>query len=140
MEMIIDRNLNWAKVYRRQRNRVEILENEYGCSVDELIHDINPFVRVEVAKCGYGLNTLIHDASWLVRLEVAKQYYGLATLMEDRNQVVRSAVLARMGITTKNVCLTSAVGETLEFLTPTKPLRMHTMQYCLHRRVAALSE
>lgn len=53
------------------------------------IDDPEMFVRIVVARQGYGLDQLINDPVAAVRMEVAMQNYGLMKLIHDPSTVVR---------------------------------------------------
>ena len=54
-----------------------------------LVKDEDYFVRVEVAKQGYGLDILVRDKDYSVRWEVARHSYGLDVLVNDKIYYVR---------------------------------------------------
>ena len=57
--------------------------------MDQLVHDPEIFVRIVVARQGYGLDQLINDPVAAVRMEVAMQNYGLMKLIHDPSTAVR---------------------------------------------------
>ena len=67
-----------------------------GYGLDILVNDRDYIVRAAVAEQGYGLDKLVNDKDWPVREAVAKQGYGLDVLVNDEHWPVRVAV-ARHG-------------------------------------------
>jgi len=63
-----------------------------GDGLKELVKDENPLVRLEVAKLAYGMHLLVKDPDPRVRAEVAHQGYGLKCLINDPSPCVRAAV------------------------------------------------
>ena len=74
--------------------RLEVAKQGYG--LDKLVNDEDWYVRCEIVKQGYGLDKLVNDEDWRVRLEVVKQGYGLDKLVNDEDWRVRREV-ARQG-------------------------------------------
>lgn len=70
--------------------RLEAVRQGHG--LDVLVKDDDPYVRAAVAERGYGLDVLIHDKSPIVRQAVAERGYGLDKLIHDETASVRMAV------------------------------------------------
>ena len=82
------------KMMLTQKGKYSLIENKVN--LDVLIKDEDFYVRLAVAKQGYGLDVLINDEDFRVRLAVAKQGYGLDVLLYDENSTIRTQV-ARQG-------------------------------------------
>ena len=61
-------------------------------NLNKLVNDKNWFVRLELARQGYGLDKLVNDEDESVRLEVVRHGYGLDKLVNDKNWYVRREV------------------------------------------------
>ena len=70
--------------------RIEVARQGYGLEI--LVKDEDWWVRRAVAEQGYGLNILINDKDFRVRVAVASQGYGLEILVKDEDWWVRRAV------------------------------------------------
>ena len=62
-------------------------------NLNKLVNDKDWFVRLELARHGYGLDILINDEEWRIRLEVARHGYGLDILINDEEWAVKSEVV-----------------------------------------------
>ena len=79
--------------------RLEVAKQGYG--LDKLVNDEDWYVRCEIVKQGYGLDKLVNDEDWRVRREVARQGYGLIRLSFDKDKLIKNEARNKLYVTIK---------------------------------------
>lgn len=96
---LIENKINLDVLVKDEDFFIRLAVAKQGYGFDVLTHDPHHAVRTEVAKKGYALDTLVNDESWFVRIEVAEHGFGIEHLINDEESEVVEVCNQLKGIT-----------------------------------------
>ncbi len=70
----------------------EEISKYFEQNLQSLVYHNEVFVRLAVAKQGYGLDVLVYDEDYNIREVIAKQGYGFNVLVHDEDYNIREIV------------------------------------------------